>query len=138
MMDYNKEAMLRVTLTIPDEEKVEFFEVENPLGETKILSKFEDGMVYFTFTGKLETGLWKYRAKIYTDTVIDKDDFVAVDAVLSTNEAPMDITGEAFVSDDNQPKKIYARLQSGQKPMINANVTTTILLPDNSQIQVKF
>ena len=137
MMEYDKEAMLRVTLTIPDEEKVEFFEVENPSGETKILSKFEDGMVYFTFTGELETGLWKYRAKIYTDTVIDKDDFVAVDAVLSTNNAPIDITSEVFVSDDDMPKKIYARLKTGQQTIINANVTSTILLPDNSQIQVK-
>ena len=45
----DSDAGLRVTLTVPDEEKVEFFEVESPSGVTQILSKFEDGMVYFTF-----------------------------------------------------------------------------------------
>ena len=73
-VNYQEEANLRITLNIPDEEKVEYFEVESPGGETQILSKFEDGMVYFTFAGLLENGLWTYRAKIYTDTIIDKDD----------------------------------------------------------------
>ena len=43
-VNYQQEANLRITLNIPDEEKVEYFEVESPGGETQILSKFEDGM----------------------------------------------------------------------------------------------
>ena len=58
--------------------------MENPQGERKILSKFEDGLVYFTFTGLLPTWLWQYRAKLYTDTHITEEDIVTVDAVLSS------------------------------------------------------
>ena len=135
-VNYQEEANLRITLNIPDEEKVEYFEVESPGGETQILSKFEDGMVYFTFAGLLENGLWTYRAKIYTDTIIDKDDFVAVDAVLSTHDKAIDITSEVFVS-ESEPKKVYARLQQGHFGVAGANVTGVILLPDNTQLRIQ-
>ena len=81
-----KASSLRVTLTLPDEEKVELFEIESPDGSRKILSKFEDGMVYFSLSGVLEPGLWKYRAKIYPDTILQPEDLITVDAVLSRVE----------------------------------------------------
>ena len=135
-VSYESEASLRVTLSVPDEEKVEFFEVESPDGETKILSKFEDGMVYFIFSGLIQTGLWKYRARIYTDTIIDDDDLVSVDAVLSTHDAPIDVTSEVFIS-DTEPKRVFCRLQAGDAAVLHANVTAVIMFPDNTQALIQ-
>ena len=64
---FEKEAAseLLITLNVPDEEKVELFEVKDPSGKKRIFSKFEDGMVYFKFSGPLPPGIWSYHAKLY-------------------------------------------------------------------------
>ena len=62
-------AELLITLNVPDEEKVELFEVKDPSGKKRIFSKFEDGMVYFKFTGLLPPGIWSYHAKLYHDSL---------------------------------------------------------------------
>ena len=131
------DAGLRVTLTVPDEEKVEFFEVESPSGVTQILSKFEDGMVYFTFDKRsIETGVWKYRAMLYADTVIEDHDIITVDAVLNTKDHPVDVTSEAFVS-ESAPWRVFTRLHDDQHPVTGANISATVLLPDHTEVRIQ-
>ena len=57
---------MSVTLSLDDEDKVEFFEVTNPSGKKHLFfSKFEDGMVVFKHPGLAEAGIWTYHAKLY-------------------------------------------------------------------------
>ena len=132
-----REATLRLTLTLPDEEKVEYFEVENPRGERKILSKFEDGMVYFTFSGLLPTGLWKYRAKLYTDTEISAEDVVTVDAVLTSHQE-LGFTTRVLLTEptESEPVRIVAEVRAGASLVTGATVSALVLLPDSSEISV--
>ena len=44
---------MHVTLSVDDENKVEFFEVTNPSGKKHLFSQFEDGMVVFSHPGKV-------------------------------------------------------------------------------------
>ena len=74
---------MRITLNVPDEEKVEYFEIEDPNGKMRIFSQFEDGMVYFKFSGALPTGIWTYQVKLYEDIVIPAYDIISVDVTLS-------------------------------------------------------
>ena len=60
---------LLINLTVPDQEKVERFEVKGLSGKKRIFSKFEDGMVYFKFIGVLPPGIWSYHAKLYHDSL---------------------------------------------------------------------
>ena len=132
-----REATLRLTLTLPDEEKVEYFEVENPRGERKILSKFEDGMVYFTFSGLLPTGLWKYRAKLYTDTEISAEDVVTVDAVLTSHQE-LGFTTRVLLTEptESEPVRIVAEVRAGASLVTGATVSALVLLPDSSEVSV--
>ena len=129
-----REATLRLTLTLPDEEKVEYFEVENPRGERKILSKFEDGMVYFTFSGLLPTGLWKYRAKLYTDTEISAEDIVTVDAVLTSHQE-LGFTTRVMLTEE-EPVRIVTEVRAGDRLVRGATVSALVLLPDNTELSV--
>ena len=76
---------LLITLNVPDEEKVELFEVKDPSGKKRIFSKFEDGMVYFKFTGKLPPGIWSYQAKLYHDSLYP-DTKMVVDVVTRSDQ----------------------------------------------------
>ena len=129
-----REATLRLTLTLPDEEKVEYFEVENPRGERKILSKFEDGMVYFTFSGLLPTGLWKYRAKLYTDTTISAEDIVTVDAVLTSHQE-LGFTTRVMMT-ETEPVRIVTEVRARDSLVRGATVTAVVLLPDNTEVEI--
>ena len=129
-----REATLRLTLTLPDEEKVEYFEVSNPRGERKILSKFEDGMVYFTFSGRLPTGLWKYRAKLYTDTTISAEDIVTVDAVLTSHQE-LGFTTRVMMT-ETEPVRIVTEVRAGDRLVQAATVRALVLLPDNTELEI--
>ena len=129
-----REATLRLTLTLPDEEKVEYFEVENPRGERKILSKFEDGMVYFTFSGLLPTGLWKYRAKLYTDTNISPEDIVTVDAVLTSHQE-LGFTTRVMMT-ETEPVRIVTEVRARDSLVRGATVTAVVLLPDKTEVEI--
>ena len=129
-----EDTSLRVTLTLPDEEKVELFEIESPDGDRKILSKFEDGMVYFSLSGVLEPGVWRYRAKIYPDTILQPEDLVTVDAVLSQVEDTVAEDQRVVASvmwgqtgRDSWPLTLAMRLHMGQRPVMGAEVTCRAL-----------
>ena len=91
---------LIITLNVPDEEKVEFFEVKDPSGKKRIFSKFEDGMVYFKFSGHLPSGIWSYHAKLYHDSVFP-DTKMSVD-VITRSEANFGIYVDVFTSRGTQ------------------------------------
>lgn len=94
---------LMITLNVPDEEKVEFFEVKDPSGKKRIFSKFEDGMVYFKFSGHLPSGIWSYHAKLYHDSVFP-DTKMSVD-VITRSETSSGIYVDIFTS--NQTPGTY-------------------------------
>ncbi len=132
---------MAVTLSVDDEEKVEFFEITSPSGgKGDHFSKFEDGMVVFSHPGKAEAGIWTYHAKLYPQSHIQVGSSglnrVSVDVVSQSGDedakaAP--ITLEAFTSVDaaansvdvyKEPVVIYARLTQGDNmPVLNARVS---------------
>ena len=87
-------AELLITLNVPDEEKVELFEVKDPSGKKRIFSKFEDGMVYFKFSGRLPPGIWSYHAKLYHDSLYP-DTRMVVDVVTKSDSG---IVAQLFTS----------------------------------------
>ena len=130
---------LRVTLTLPDEEKVELFEIESPNGDRKILSKFEDGMVYFSLSGVLEPGVWRYRAKIYPDTILEPEELITVDAVLSWVEDEVEEDHRVVTSvswgqtgQDSWPLTLALRVHKGQRPVMEAEVSCKVLGQDGT------
>ena len=134
-----KKSNLRVTLNIPDEEKVEYFEVEDPNGENKIFSNFEDGMVYFKFSGILPTGIWSYRVKMYRDTVIPEDEAVTVDVTVNHEDSDEVVKAEIFTNVENNLKEdaeqsviVFARITSNGSPVLNADATVQMYLPSQS------
>ena len=95
---------LLITLNVPDEEKVELFEVKDPSGKKRIFSKFEDGMVYFKFTGSLPPGIWSYHAKLYHDSLYP-DTKMTVDVVTKT-ELNSGIVAQVFTSVSSHQGKL--------------------------------
>ena len=95
---------LLITLNVPDEEKVELFEVKDPSGKKRIFSKFEDGMVYFKFTGSLPPGIWSYHAKLYHDSLYP-DTKMTVDVVTKT-ESDSGIVAQVFTSVSSHQGKL--------------------------------
>ena len=98
-------AELLITLNVPDEEKVELFEVKDPSGKKRIFSKFEDGMVYFKFSGRLPPGIWSYHAKLYHDSLYP-DTKMVVDVVTRSLETTDSVVAEVFSS---APPTLQAR-----------------------------
>lgn len=133
---YEKEenAELLITLNVPDEEKVELFEIKDPSGKKRIFSKFEDGMVYFKFNGLLPPGIWSYHAKLYHDSLYP-DTKMTVD-VITKCELDSGIIAEIFTSVDdtianveNDPVKLYAKIMKNGLPVLNAAATAELYMP---------
>ena len=133
---YEKEenADLLITLTVPDEEKVELFEVKDPSGKKRIFSKFEDGMVYFKFTGLLPPGIWSYHAKLYHDSLYP-DTKMTVD-VITKCQVDGGIIAEIFTSADytvanveKEAVKVYAKIMKNGLPVLNAAATAELYMP---------
>jgi len=128
-------AELLITLNVPDEEKVELFEVKDPSGKKRIFSKFEDGMVYFKFNGLLPSGIWSYHAKLYHDSLYP-DTKMTVD-VITKCEHNTGITAEIFSSIggtianevENNPVRLYAKIMKNGLPILNAKATATLYMP---------
>ncbi len=76
-----------VTLSVDDEDKVEFFEVTNPSGKKHLFSQFEDGMVVFSNPGIAEAGIWTYHAKLYPNSGLPLNTKMTVDVVSQNNNA---------------------------------------------------
>ena len=90
---------------MPDEEKVELFEVKDPSGKKRIFSKFEDGMVYFKFNGLLPPGIWSYHAKLYHDSLYP-DTKMTVDVITKCDQ-DTGIVAEVFTSLSDTPGTDY-------------------------------
>jgi hypothetical protein len=142
---YDKEETsgddLIITLNVPDEEKVEYFEVKDPSGKKRIFSKFEDGMVYFKFSGHLPSGIWSYHAKLYHDSVFPETK-MSVD-VVTKSESQTGIIVDVFTSRESSdgsddlgpdaragaPIRIFARVMRNGLPILNAAATAELYMP---------
>ena len=130
---------MHVTLSLDDENKVEFFEVTNPSGKKQLFSKFEDGMVVFSHPGIAQAGIWTYHAKLYPNTGLSSSTKMTVDVVSQSNNAEAEpFLLEVFSNTDSHQSKVdayndrvvlYARLTKGNAPVIGANVRATIFRP---------
>ena len=102
---------MSVTLSLDDEEKVEFFEITNPSGKKHLFSKFEDGMVVFNHPGLAEAGIWTYHAKLYPNSGLPSDENggrITVDVVSQSNNAEADpILLEVFTNVDQNEGKLF-------------------------------
>ena len=103
---------MSVTLSLDDEEKVEFFEITNPSGKKHLFSKFEDGMVVFNHPGRAEAGIWTYHAKLYPNSGLPSDENggrITVDVVSQSNNAEAEpILLEVFTNVDQNKGKCVA------------------------------
>ena len=133
---YEKEenSDMLITLTVPDEEKVELFEVKDPSGKKRIFSKFEDGMVYFKFSGVLPPGIWSYHAKLYQDSLYP-DTKMTVD-VITKCQLDGGIIAEIFTSADytmanveDNPVRVFAKIMKNGLPVINAAAIAELYMP---------
>ena len=102
---------MSVTLSLDDEEKVEFFEITNPSGKKHLFSKFEDGMVVFNHPGLAEAGIWTYHAKLYPSSGLPNDangGRITVDVVSQSNNAEAEpILLEVFTNVDQNKGMSY-------------------------------
>ena len=130
---------MHVTLSVDDENKVEFFEVTNPSGKKHLFSKFEDGMVVFSHPGIAQAGIWTYHAKLYPNTGLSSSTKMTVDVVSQSNNAEAEpFMLEVFSNRDqsqliidayNDVVILYARLTKGNAPVIGANVRVRVYRP---------
>ena len=128
---------MHVTLSVDDENKVEFFEVTNPSGKKHLFSQFEDGMVVFSHPGIAQAGIWTYHAKLYPNTGLSSSSKMTVDVVSQSNNAEAEPFMLEVFSDDTKHEidafgdqiVLYARLTKGNTPVIGANVRATIFRP---------
>lgn len=139
---------MHVTLSVDDEDKVEFFEVTNPSGKKHLFSQFEDGMVVFSHPGIAQAGIWTYHAKLYPNTGLPTTTKMTVDVVSQSNNAEAEpFLLEVFANEAtkvvdayNDQVILYARLTKGNAPVIGANVRATIFRPggpDNDPVIIQ-
>ena len=133
---------MSVTLSVDDEDKVEFFEITNPSGKKHLFSKFEDGMVVFNHPGLAESGIWSYHAKLYPNSGLPgaaAGSKMTVDVVSHANNVEAEpIVMEVFTDVDQavevdvygKPVVIFARITKGdQIPVLDARVVATLFKP---------
>ena len=145
-----EEAELRVTLNIHEEDRVEFFEVRDPDGMQRLFSKWEDGMVYLHFSGRLPAGLWTYRAKLYPASKIstgdnDGEGQVWVDVVTSTREDKGQLKVELLTSagplvhdPTAHPVRVYAHVTSASGLPVSGATTMVLLYgPGGEQLELE-
>ena len=89
---------LRITLSVPGEEKVKYFEVEDPNGQNKLFPSYEDGIFYFKFSGVFPPGIWTYSVKLYEDTIIHRVDVVTIDVILSKHDSELAVNFKVFTN----------------------------------------
>ena len=133
---------MSVTLSIDDEEQVEFFEIINPSGKKHLFSKFEDGMVIFNHpSGFAQAGIWSYHAKLYPSNN-KKINKMSVDVIGQRNDEETEpVTLTVFTNKDhatvdayNDQLIIYAKLSKGaSKPVIRASLKARVYRPGNNE-----
>ena len=144
-----EEAELRVTLNIAEEDRVEFFEVRDPDGMQRLFSKWEDGMVYLHFSGRLPAGLWTYRAKLYpaskTSGEGEEEGQVWVDVVTSRREEKDQLKVELLTSAGPlvhnpraNPVRVYAHITSAEGlPVSGATAMVLLYGPGGEQLELE-
>ena len=140
-----EEAEMRVTLNIHEEDRVEFFEVRDPDGMQRLFSKWEDGMVYLHFSGRLPTGLWTYRAKLYPKNMAGSEDDtgeVWVDVVSSRRVEKEALSVELFtntgplIEDANSlPVRVYANIKTAQAKPVSGALAMVVLHGPGGELQ---
>lgn len=148
-----EEAELRVTLNINEEDRVEFFEVRDPDGMQRLFSKWEDGMVYLHFSGRLPSGLWTYRAKLYPKSggegggegSGEREGQVWVDVVTSRREEAEGLqvelltsVGPIVVDPRAQPVEVYAHITSATgRPVTGSTAMVLLYGPGGEQLELE-
>jgi len=132
----NAEKAVAITLSVDDEEHIEFFELTGPGGHKHLLSRFEDGMVVFDLPKNASSGVWTFHAKLYEGG--NPTQHVAVDVIsqMGSGIERVPIVLEAWAdvayvtSPHRQPVTVYARLTAGvHYPVVGASVHALVHLP---------
>ncbi len=135
-------SRMSVTLSVQDENSVEFFEVTDPAGHKRLFSRFEDGMVIYDGAEKAQPGIWTFHAKMYNAGESGRSGARATVDVISeaTDESAQPCLLDVFVSSNNvvdayrDPVVIFARLTQGSMlPVIGAKVTARIFGPGGGE-----
>jgi hypothetical protein len=125
--------------------------VKDPSGKKRIFSKFEDGMVYFKFSGHLPSGIWSYHAKLYHDSVFPEtkmsvdvvtkseteagivvDVFTSLDAAASGSQAEekqLPFIGDGLNEPPSPPIRLFARVMRNGLPVLKAAATAELYMP---------
>ena len=128
-VEENLRTDIIVTLSIDDEQKIEFFEVSDPSGKKYIFSKFEDGLVLFRFPGESEPGVWSYRAKLYPDSALPVRDMM-VDVVAQGRGQAVLVSGLSLLRDG--VPVVAVRVTKSHLPVHGAEVVATVSGPGGS------
>ena len=118
-----------VTLSIDDEQKIEFFEVSDSSGKKNIFSKFEDGLVLFRFPGESEPGVWSFRAKLYPDSALPTREMMVEVVARGRGEAVL-VSGLSLLREG--VPVVAARVSKGHLPVYGAEVVATVSGPGGS------
>jgi calcium-activated chloride channel regulator 4 len=118
-----------VTLSIDDEQKIEFFEVSDPSGRKNIFSKFEDGLVLFRFPGESEPGVWSFRAKLYPDSALPLRE-MTVD-VLARGKGEAVLVSSLSLQREGVAV-VAATVTKGHRPVSGAEVVASVSGPGGS------
>ena len=118
-----------VTLSIDDEQKIEFFEVSDPSGRRNIFSKFEDGLVLFRFPGDSEPGVWSFRAKLYPDSALPVRE-MTVEVVASGKGEAVLVSGLSLEREG--VPVVAARVTKGHRTVYEAEVVAKVSGPGGS------
>ena len=118
-----------VTLSIDDEQKIEFFEVSDPSGRRNIFSKFEDGLVLFRFPGDSEPGVWSFRAKLYPDSALPVREMTV--EVLARGKGEAVVVSGLSLEMEGVPV-VAARLVKGHRTVYEAEVVAKVSGPGGS------
>ena len=130
VVEENLRNDLTITLSIEDEEKVEFFEVIDPSGQKNIFSKFEDGMVLLRFGGQSEAGIWTFHAKLYPEVSLPAQR-MTVDVVGQGRSDAVRVRGLPTPSLESlRALEIVALVEMGESPVLGAEVRALVRGPD--------
>eukprot|EP00094_Tigriopus_californicus_P007236 TCALIF_06964-PA protein Name:"Similar to CLCA1 Calcium-activated chloride channel regulator 1 (Homo sapiens)" AED:0.15 eAED:0.15 QI:1/1/0.33/1/1/1/3/0/169 len=97
-------------------------------------------MVEFKLPGLADSGVWSYKIRVFNRK--SNDSAILVD-VTSVENNPTAITLEAFtnvhqiVEVKSEALKIYAKLQSGTSPVLDAKVFATVYKPDSAVLRLE-
>jgi hypothetical protein len=135
VVEENLRDELTITLSIEDEEKVEYFEVIDPSGQKNIFSKFEDGMVLLRFGGQSEAGIWTFHAKLYPEVGLPTQR-MTVDVVGQGRRDAVRLSGLPTTNQDSlQAVEILTMVEMGESHVLGAEVKALVRGPD-SEVEI--